>query len=664
VLPGVDGAAPWKGPLTAFPDTSMLLLHRICTLRAITLALATAVASLAASAQRFGTSPASGDTVGYWQQRASYDIIARLDESRQTLVATGTLKYTNNSGDVITEMFVHQYLNAFRPYSKWSDRDEREGRTRFQNLEEPANAYERFTARPTVDGVPVVVEYPGAPDSTVARFALPKPLRPGQTITVGFAWEARPSTTFRRQGRRGRHYDFAQWYPKVAVYDRGGWQPNALVPAGELYGEFGDFRVTLVLADDQVVSASGVPVAGDPGWERARRDKAPVQLQRTAYGAAAAATPVSAAPPSMKSVVFEARNVHHFAWSTDPDFRYESASYVRAKPSLRTEYRTWDTVAVHVLYRPIADSSWGGGIVARRTVEALQWLEQFYGPYAYPQVSVVHRLDGGGTEFPMLVMNGSPSFELILHELGHIYTYGILANNEWRSGWMDEGLTSYQTSWRLGDTPQERAAAALSRDPRWMAPSLNAAALQRRDRFVGTAEPLSTNAEVFSSFNIYNAMVYDRAENMYAALRDVVGDVRFRSIWQDYYGRWALKHVDRLALQKSAERATGTQLSWFFNQWLDTVGQVRYELKEVSTTERRAEWVTTGRLVRIGAYRHPMPVGVRTATGWTFVRGDAFKDDQRVTITTPDKPDLVRLDPLALTDDVRAGSQQWPPPIP
>ncbi len=639
----------------------MPITHRLLTLRSLALVVA---APVILGAQRVGTTPATGDTVGYWQQRANYDIIARLDESRQVLVATATLRYTNNSPDILTEMFVHQYLNAFRPYSKWSDADEREGRTRFQNLEEPAFGYERFTARPTVDGVPVTVDYPGAPDSTVARFALPKPLRPGQSVTVSFAWEARPSTTVRRQGRKGRHYDFAQWYPKVAVYDLGGWQHNALVPAGELYGEFGDFRVSMVLPQDQVVGATGVPVAGDPGWERAKRSAAPVQLQRTAYGApSTSAVPV--APGGMRTVVYEAKNVHHFAWSIDPDYRYEGGSYVRALPRVRTEYRVWDTVGVHVLYRPGDDTTWGGGTVVKQAIDALTWLESVYGPYAYPQITAVHRLDTGGTEFPMMVHDGSASFSLMLHEAGHIFTYGILANNEWRSGWLDEGLTSYQTSWRLGTTPQERAASNLSRDPRWLAPAATAADLQRRTAMLATAEPVSTNAEVFRSFNVYNAMVYGRAEHMYGALRDVIGEDAFRMLWREYYSRWALKHVDRVAFQKSVELVTGTPLEWFFTQWLETVGEVRYELKDVAITQRRAnEWVTTARLVRVGAYRHPMPVGVRTATGWTFQRADATKDDQRLAITTSEKPDLVRLDPMGLTDDVHAGSQQWPPTIP
>src|SRR5690606_8129130 len=121
----------------------------------------------------------------------------------------------------------------------------------FQALAEPDYAYERFTATPTINGTPVAPEYRGAPDSTVVRLELPRPLAPKDSLEVRFEWDARPSTVPRRQGRRDRHLDFAHWYPRVAVYDRLGWQPNALLPAGEFYGEFGTFDVTLDVAEDQ-----------------------------------------------------------------------------------------------------------------------------------------------------------------------------------------------------------------------------------------------------------------------------------------------------------------------------------------------------------------------------------------------------------------------------
>src|SRR5919199_4264210 len=100
------------------------------------------------------TTPPSGDTVGYWQQRVEYAIVAQLDEALGGVRATGELRYTNNSPDTLREMYVHQYLNAFRPHSRWSAVDEREGRVRFQHLEDPDYAYERFTA-------PVTVRDPG-----------------------------------------------------------------------------------------------------------------------------------------------------------------------------------------------------------------------------------------------------------------------------------------------------------------------------------------------------------------------------------------------------------------------------------------------------------------------------------------------------------------------
>src|SRR3954464_739339 len=230
------------------------------------------------------TTPPSGDTAGYWQQRVAYQIIAHLDEGLQGVTAQGQLKYVNNSPDTLREMYFHQYLNAFRPNSKWSAADEREGRVRFQNLADPDYGYERFTSPPTVDGAPVFIDYPGTPDSTVVHFRLPRPLPPRDSLRVTFEWDARPSTVPRRQGRKGRTWDFAQWYPKVAVYDRVGWEPNPLVPAGELYGEFGTYDVTMVVKDDQVLASTGVPVSGDPGWARVSRTGAPY-LAAHAYGA-------------------------------------------------------------------------------------------------------------------------------------------------------------------------------------------------------------------------------------------------------------------------------------------------------------------------------------------------------------------------------------------
>jgi hypothetical protein len=607
------------------------------------------------------TSPPSGDTLGYWQQRVAYTITATLDERAQRVRARGTLRYVNNSPDTLRELYLHQYLNAFRPASKWSEVDDREGRERFQHLTEPYYGYERFTAPVRVNGLVVAVEYPGAPDSTVARFALPAPLLPRDSLVAVFEWEARPSTVPRRQGRRGRHWDLAQWYPKVAVYDRGGWEYNALQPAGELYGEFGTYDVTLVVAQDQVIGSTGVPVSGDPGWSRVIH----AGVARSAAGAYDALPPAPAVDvgPGLKAVRFFARDVHHFAWSASPDYHYEGGVYVRALPN--THWKTWDTVSVHALYRAGDDTSWGRLHVVQRTIVALQWLEAIYGPYAYPQMTVLHRLDGGGTEFPMMQMNGSPSQGLILHEGGHVFTYGILANNEWRSGWMDEGLTSYQTDWAQLFTPQERVRADVVDEPvpvrgyrargiRMELPRYESIALdQILTDLHGQAQSIGTVAHEFRDFGTYNDMIYDRAEMMYGQLRDVLGDSVFVEFLHDYYGRWALKHVDERAMCASAERVSGRDLGWFFDQWVHHTGVTDYALGKVTRTrEASGIWVTEATVARRGYYRHLIAVGVRTASGWTLAKvGSAQAERQTVRISTSSEPLEVRLDPFHFSWD-------------
>ena len=138
-------------------------------------------------------------------------------------------------------MRVQQLLNAFRPGSRWSAADEREGRVRFQTLKEPNYGYERFTAAPKVNGDAVTVTYPFAPDSTIARFALPTRARARRLRRSSSSrGNARPSATvYRDRGERGAtttsHSGIRR--SRCTIVANRGAQP--FIPNGEMYGEFG-----------------------------------------------------------------------------------------------------------------------------------------------------------------------------------------------------------------------------------------------------------------------------------------------------------------------------------------------------------------------------------------------------------------------------------------
>jgi hypothetical protein len=161
-----------------------------------------------------------------FQQGVRYEIEALLDEEVGLLRAAAILTYTNRSADTLDALYLHLHLNAFRPNSLWARTEQRPAYD-FQALEEPDYAFERLLGA-SIEGRQLAARFPGAPDSTVVELTLPSPLVPGDEVRVDLRWEARPSTLCRRQCRSGRHYDFAQWYPRIAVYDEQGWQPHPL----------------------------------------------------------------------------------------------------------------------------------------------------------------------------------------------------------------------------------------------------------------------------------------------------------------------------------------------------------------------------------------------------------------------------------------------------
>ena len=182
----------------------------------------------------------------------------------------------------------------------------------------------------------------------------------------------------------GRTYDFAQWYPKVAVYDRGGWEPNPLVPAGELYGEYGTYDVTMIVRDDQVLASTGVPVSGDPGWARVSRTGPPRLAAQRLCGFGRPRRPRTSRR-DIAPCAFSRENVHHFAWSASPDYRYEGGVYVRQLPA--THFRRGTRLRCTCSTSRATTRRGAAARPSSGPSSRCEWLESIWGPYAYPQIT-------------------------------------------------------------------------------------------------------------------------------------------------------------------------------------------------------------------------------------------------------------------------------------
>ncbi len=566
--------------------------------------------------------PAAAQEVGlmstiepYWQQKVDYVIHCSLDPADHTLSGRETITYMNSSPDTLQEFYLHLYPNAYREKASDLVKDYLQG-TWFilVGLRESQRGW-MDVSQLKVDGKETEFSVEG----TILSSSFSQPLPPGKRATIEIVFTEKVRKFIGRAGYRGRHYDMAQWYPKMVVYDKNGWNPDQF-RQGEFYGEFGDFDFHITLPQEYVIAATGTPVSGDPGWKKNPRPEG--EPSPGADNASAAS----------KTVHFRAEKVHDFAWSADPSFVVQDTTY--------NGYR------VMSFYRS-GNPSWADSVLARG-LRALKWLEQFAGPYGYPQVSIVDALNDGGMEYPMLVMNGSSGEELILHELGHNWFYGMLANDEREEAWMDEGMTQYQTFkyqekhyGPYGEPYRKTFWSALNPRPTmWEELTRDIISYHR----AGFAERVATPHHEFK--NCGYEMVYIKSALFMRALCYYVGEENFHQILHTYFDRWKFKHVDEEAFLSVCQEISGMDLGEFFKQWLHSTKDCDYRISRFKVDRQGDLYQAKVKIDRKGEMIMPLTLAFRLENGNTVSeRVDGFLRTVEKTFPFDTRPVSVAINP-------------------
>jgi hypothetical protein len=243
----------------------------------------------------------------------------------------------------------------------------------------------------------------------------------------------------------------------------------------------------------------------------------------------------------------------------------------------------------------------------------------------------------------MMVMDGSASLGLILHEVGHNYVMGILANNEWKEGFLDEGFSSFQTAWYF-EQQSGNPGAYYGLENAILGIDLD-----------GWAEPISTPGEDFRDFATYGLMTYSKAQLFYYQLRYVVGDDTMRSILREYYQQWKLKHVTADAFRQVAEEVSGQDLRWLFDQWLHDTRLIDYSMGKVRRQRLpNGQWETSVEVKREGDGWMPIEVGTEAGSDgrpMVYARSSGVQERETVTFVTPARPERLMLDPLGRSHD-------------
>ena len=597
----------------------------------------------------------------YWQQKVDYEMNITLYDSIRQITGNSVIKYTNQSPDSLDRIYMHLYPNAFQIGSvKYREYLGNAGRGyRAKYFKEKLDG---FTSKVEVHNMSIVLPDKEASwihkipilqkyeiDDTILEARLNRKIAPGETVRVDLNWTHHVGEMVERAGYYAGQYNMAQWYPKMAVYDEKGWHADVFHAEGEFYGEFGDFTVEFDIPKAFVIAASGVVVEGDPGWEDVAVD---TSIDYNVWLDINNSNLNESNENERRTVTFLAENVHDFAWVASRDFLYEGGVSKDGQTK------------VHVLYDKYRGEDWTK-VVLERSINALDWLEKKFGDYPYPQITTTDRIKSGGMEYPMLVMNGRDSEGLIVHEYGHIYFYGILANNEVDEAWLDEGLTTNQTTEYLMNRYGEHGFdTGLYEDyekfPKKYFPLGNDLHSDQwwAIRFMrsGYDENISRPSHLFSSGSAYSRNAYTKPSLMLFELKYMLGDSIYNGAMQHYYEKWKLKHVNEQRFIDAIEEYTGQSLDWFFDSWLHTTRKLDYEISFFNRSKNeRGTWDIELGINSLGDRFMPMKIktsfddGTAKTSWWD---GHLWRFQDTLKYTTDKQPVSVVIDPEAQTLDM------------
>lgn len=491
----------------------------------------------------------------YFQQEVRYNIAVSLNTENHTLQAQERFVYINHSPNELTFLYLHLWPNAYKNNkTALAKQFEKDGNLSFYWSDSISKGFiDEFKFK--VNGEPALFELDQV-HIDYGKLILNKPLKSGDSLIVETPFRVKiPDSRFSRLGQGNNTYQITQWYIKPAVYDNKGWHPMPYLNQGEFYSEFGSFDVQITVPRDYVVAASGL-------IEKFVRFDDTTLTQKT-YRA-------------------KINNVHDFAWFAGNNYKIEYDTLNIAgseKP-----------IYVQAYYDSSKSKHWHKAVSFGKN--AVKSYSSWVGNYPYDVCTIVdgNISAGAGMEYPTITVltdNGSEkSFDqVIAHEIGHNWFYGILASNERDYGWMDEGLNSYFENRYMrkyypdGKLIGEKSFLIYD----WLGLS-NLLNSHQSLLFYNILQSnnydqaLNTHSKDFTGLN-YGAIMYSKTALILKYLESVIGTKRFDLAMHNYYQEWKFKHPYPEDLKLSFEKSLNQNLDWFFNDLIDTRKGIDYKIK-------------------------------------------------------------------------------------
>jgi hypothetical protein len=518
---------------------------------------------------------------GYWQQKVAYTMEVALDVKNYQYKGKQKLVYTNNSADTLRRVYYHLFNNAFQPGSEMDMRAQTianpDGRfltktkeSRIAKLQPNEIGYLKISNFKQ-DGVSANTKEVG----TILEVTLAKPILPGKSAKLTLDFDGQVPVQIRRSGRNnsvGVAFSMAQWYPKMAEFDFEGWHTDPYI-SREFHGVWGNFDVKITIDKEYILGGTGylknnneIGFGYEDQGKKVKKD------------------------PNAKTLTwhFVAPNVHDFTWAADKEYLHD----VVKGPN---------NVDLHFLYKndPKYTKNWKD--LQPLMVRVMDFYNKTVGDYPYKQYSFIQGGDGGMEYAMCTFLLGTGTTQELLdvapHELAHSWFQQILASNESKHPWIDEGFSTYIEYLALNEIAVKKV-----ENPFESIYSTYYGFIKN-----GKEQPMSTHGDRYDINKAYTVASYYKGALFLTQLEYLIGTENTRKAVKRFYNEFKFKHPTPNDIKRTAERVSGANLDWYLTDWTQTLNTIDYGIKNVESATDDVQRTGVS-LERIG--RIPMPIDI------------------------------------------------------
>jgi len=551
---------------------------------------------------------------GYWQQDIHYKIAANIDETKDIIDGEMIVTYWNNSPDNLSYLYFHLYQNAFQPGS-YADKlaEVNHQKNNFGKYENDKKGTEiEYIQLSSDDAIYDGLSLKPIIDNTIMRVDLPTPLLSNNKITLKIKFNTYfDSGSMRRRMKKfdasgNTHYDGVHWYPRISVYDKkNAWDTNQHL-GKEFYGDYGTYDVQLTFSDNYIVEATGDLINENEVMPDDLKSKIDMRRFANKPWNEPSSVIIPYRRSARKTWQYHAENVHDFAFTADPTYRIMK--------------QEWNGIQCIALAQEPHCAGWLNA--AAYTAKVIKTYSEDFGMYIYPKIIVADAQDG--MEYPMITLDGGKDPEyrsLLAHEVGHNWFYGMVGNNETYRAFLDEGFTQFLTAWAMAkidgevvtDRPISNYVHYYKKD---QYPRINNAYRgYMQDAIKSNDPPIDIHSDYYGSALGHGGgyrHVYMKTATMLYHLQYVLGDDLFIKAMQHYFNQWKVCHPYDDDFRESITEYVGTDLSWFFDQWITTSKQIDYGIKSVKKIGYGDYKIT---LIRKGEMQMPLDITIISKHG-------------------------------------------------